>query len=192
MFFSILSALIYLLAFVRYIYATFKSGTRPNRATWFIWLVLGFVLLVSSYATGARETLPLLIVNQLGFVAIFFISLRSGEGGWTNFDKFCLIGAAMALLCWFFSGSAIYALLIGILIDLFGALPTFKKAYLDPKHEDTITWILFLLGNSVNLLAIPSWTLELSIYPVYMVSVCVVTLLMILFSPNSRLNKNSR
>lgn len=170
--FAIIGALIYVIAFSRYIYSTLKDKNKPNRATWFIWAFLGFILLFSYYSGGARETLPLLIVNQLGMCIIFLISLKFGEGGYTKFDLFCLAGAFVSILVWLISNNPLYALLLGILTDSFGALPTIKKSIEDPLHEDKITWFLFLLGNSFNFLAIKTWNFEIYIYPLYMVLLC--------------------
>lgn len=178
--FAIIGALIYVLAFSRYIYSTLKDKNKPNRATWFIWAFLGFILLFSYYSGGARETIPLLIVNQLGMCIIFLISLKFGEGGYTKFDIYCLFGAFVSILVWFISRNPLYALLFGILTDLFGALPTIKKSFVDPVHEDKITWILFLLGNSFNLLAIKNWNFEIYIYPLYMVLLCFTVLIILL------------
>lgn len=178
--FAIIGALIYVIAFSRYIYSTLKDKNKPNRATWFIWAFLGFILLASYYASGARETLPLLIVNQFGMCIIFLISLKFGEGGYTKFDLYCLFGAIVSILVWFVSNNPLYALLLGISTDLFGALPTIKKAIENPIHEDKITWFLFLLGNTFNFFAISSWNFEIYIYPLYMVLLCF-TMCILLF-----------
>lgn len=177
--FAIIGALIYVLAFSRYIYSTLKDKNKPNRATWFIWAFLGFILLFSYYSGGARETIPLLIVNQLGMCIIFLISLKFGEGGYTKFDLYCLFGALVSVFAWLISNNPLYALLLGLLTDLFGALPTIKKSIEDPLHEDKITWILFLLGNSFNLLAIKTWNFEIYIYPLYMVLLCLLISLLL-------------
>jgi hypothetical protein len=48
-----LAGAISFLGFVPYIIEIAQGKTRPNRATWWIWAVVGAMLCASSYASGA-------------------------------------------------------------------------------------------------------------------------------------------
>ena len=171
---GILAAFVYSIAFIRYIYVTIKAKNKPNRSSWLIWGVLGFVLLGSYYATGARETVPLLIVNQVGMVVVFLFSLKHGQGGTNKFDLACLLGAGVSLLAWWISNNPRYALLLAITTDFIGALPTIKKSIEEKEWEDRLTWVLFFIGNGVNLLAGGFDNFSIYIYPLYMTMLCLL------------------
>lgn len=176
---GIIAAIIYSVAFARYIYSMVKSKNKPNRATWFIWIVLGFVLLASYYSAGARETIPSLIINQIGMIIVFLFSIRYGQGGIDKFDIACLVGATVSLFVWWISNNPVYALFIGILTDLIGALPTIKKSFEHQDGEDRLTWLLFLFGNVANLFASDITNFSNYIYPLYMSLLCLLILVLL-------------
>ena len=98
------------LAFVPYIIATLRGSNRPNRATWIIWAVLGFILLGSYKAAGATDTLWLTVGNVVAFSAVVLISFKYGEGGWKLLDISCLTLAALGIFLWWYYSSPLLAL----------------------------------------------------------------------------------
>ena len=49
-----------------------------------------------------------------------------------------------------------------------GFIPTYKKAYLKPKSESRLAWIISSAATLLNLLAVNSWQLNIALYPVYL------------------------
>lgn len=45
-----------LVAYIPYVVSILRGNTKPNRATWFIWAVIGAILGASYYASGAEHT----------------------------------------------------------------------------------------------------------------------------------------
>lgn len=155
-------------AFALYYISILNGKTRPNRATWFVLTVVGVMIVMSYYASGARETLWVPLSYAIGPFIAFLLSLKYGEGGWTPFDRFCLFACFVSIVFWKISHSSTVTLFASILIDFFGLLPTIKKAYLDPKSEDRTAWSVTSLSNFLNILAVSSWTFVIGFYPVYM------------------------
>jgi hypothetical protein len=115
-------------------------------------------------------------------ITIALISLKYGVGGWTPFDRICLIGAAAGLLLWWVSGIPFTALAAGMLIDIIGYFPTMKKVWHDPGSEDRLTWGIFFVAAVLNLMAVDRWTLEIATYPAYII-VFNSIMLALLFRP---------
>lgn len=157
-----------LLAFVPYIVSILRRQSRPNRATWWIWAVLGTLLGASYYASGATHTVWVPVSYFVGPLTVAVLSVRYGEGGWSRFDRWCLVGAGVSLVLWWAFSTPLVALVLLLTIDLAGGLPTIRKSYLDPESEDSLTWCLFLAGNTLNLFAVTTWSFALASYPVYM------------------------
>jgi hypothetical protein len=174
-----IAGIISLVGFVPYILTILQGKTRPNRVTWWIWTVIGGMLCASYYSAGARYTLWVPISYVIGPLTIAVLSIKYGEGGWNKFDRLCLYGASVSLVLWWLLGSPLIALMINILIDLFGALPTIRKSYYEPETEDRLSWSLFLTGNSINLSAIQNWSLATSIYPLYLLSISAIIMTLI-------------
>lgn len=175
-----ISGLLSVICFVPYIITILQGKTKPHRATWTIWLILGIVLSASYYSTGAVNTLWLPVCAAFGQFIIVILSIKHGEGGWSRFDRFCLIGVGISLILWWQFNSAFIALLCNLFIDFLGALPTIKKSYYQPETEDLLTWILYLSASSFNLLALENWSFTLSVFPLYIffVNVIIATLLL--------------
>lgn len=163
-------------AFVPYIFAILKRTARPNRATWWIWTTVGFMIGASYYSSGANHTIWVPVSYIIGPAIIAVLSLKYGEGGWNWFDRSCVIGAGVSVALWWVFSSPLVALLINLFIDLLGALPTIRKSYREPEGEDRTTWVLFTIGNAINVFAIEVWAFAIAVYPIYMFLIDVAIL----------------
>lgn len=157
-----------LAAFVPYVIAILRGKTQPNRATWIIWAVVGFMLAASYYTSGANHTIWVPVSYVIGPFVIAILSIKYGVGGWNRLDKYCLIGAGTSVVLWWMFSSPLIALCINLFIDFLGALPTIRKAYQEPKSEDRTAWALSSIGVFTNLFAIEHWTFAIYVYPAYM------------------------
>lgn len=172
-------------AYIPYIYSILIKKTKPSRSSWWIWSLVGLLVLFSYYTIGARTTIWVPAVFFICPLVVAILSLKFGEGNSFNkTDKICLYAAALSILVWFFSKSALIALYINILIDSLGYLPTFKKTYINPKHENKTCWILFLIGSILNMLAISDLSFSIALYPFYMFAMDIV-MIYLLFRKNT-------
>jgi hypothetical protein len=162
-----------LLGFVPYWMSIVGGKTQPNRATWVIWSIVGVILSSSYWAAGARGTIWVPLSYVIGPIVTSLLGIRWGVGGWTKFDRRCLMGTAVSLVLWILLKSPLVALGLNLLIDFLGALPTIAKTTRDPEGEDRLAWLLFAIGNGFNLLAIEQWTWAIAAYPVYLFVLCV-------------------
>jgi hypothetical protein len=169
-----------LLGFVPYISEIVQGKTRPNRATWWIWTVVGAMLCASYYASGARHTVWVAVSYVLGPLITALVSLRYGEGGWDRFDRACLGASLLSLLVWWLARSPLLALTANIGLDLLGALPTIRKSYHEPEAESLRSWMVFLLADALNLCALGAWSLATSLYPVYLFILAAVLVTLML------------
>jgi ABC-type amino acid transport system permease subunit len=177
---GVIAGLITIFCFTPYITTIFQGKTRPNRATWWIWATNGAILCSSSYASGASNTLWILICSVIGQFVVALIALKYGEGGWTRFDRRCLLGAITSLMLWRLFSSPILAILCTIVIDFFGALPTVRKSYLEPEKEDLLTWSLYTLASVLNLFAIETFSFAIFFPAIYVFVINSVILLLVL------------
>ena len=165
---GIMAALVAAAGYIPYINAIFKKETKPNRASWFIWAVLGIITFASYYAAGARTTVWYTL--PLGTLTVSALSLKYGTGGWHRFDSACILAAGAGLALWLISGNPLVALSMMVLIDFFAYLPTIRKARIDPSSENKPAWELFALSGVLNFLAIDQWTIEVAAYPLAMMA----------------------
>ena len=164
---GVAAGVVALLALVPYLVTIWQGKTRPNRATWWIWTSVSFVIVVSYHSSGASNTIWLPACVAVCHLLIAIVSLKYGEGGWNRFDRACLLGAGISLLLWWRFNSPLIALLINIVIDFLGSLPTIRKSYYEPETEALLPWMIFLTASILNLFAIEHWSFALLIYPFY-------------------------
>ena len=163
-----MAGIISLIAGIPYILAILRGQTKPNRATWSIWFVVGCLVGVSYYSSGARDTMWVPITYIIMPFIITILSFKYGEGGWTRFDRCCLLGAGMTLVSWWMFDSPLITLIANLFIDFMGGLPTIRKSYYEPEKEDRLAWTLMFISNIANLFAVKQWIFAIAIYPVYM------------------------
>ncbi len=125
--FGLIAGAISVVCFIPYIITTIKGTTRPNIATWSTWLILS-VVISASYSAGAINTLWVPLCSVIGQSVIVFLALKKGEGCWSNFDKICLFFVGITLASWWHFNSPMIALVMSLIVDFFGILPTIKKS----------------------------------------------------------------
>ena len=152
-----------------YIPAILKGETKPNRASWWIWGTVGALIVVSYYASGARETIWVPVSEAVGPAVIALLSVRFGEGGWTRLDRWCLFGAGIGTFFWWITSSAAVGLVLYLFTDLMAIVPTIKKTLHRPENENKTAWGLTFSGQLLNLFAVERWTFSILLYPLYMI-----------------------
>jgi hypothetical protein len=169
-----IAGMLSLAGFIPYWWAIWQHKTCPNRATWWIWTMVGVMIAISYRAIGADSTMWVPISYVIGPLGTAVLSIKFGEGGWTKLDRTCLLGVGIGLILWGVARSPDLTLGMNIGIDFLGALPTIRKSIHDPYSEDQFSWLLFALSSIVNLLAIDQWGWSIAIYPIYILLITSV------------------
>ncbi len=178
---SMIACTLSALAFLPYIRDTLTGVTQPERASWLIWSVLGTISFFSQVHEGALTSLWFTGTQVTITIVIFLLSVRLGHGQYlSQGNKRLYAIAAMGLLSWHISDSAIYALVIAIGISLLGAAKTVAKAYRYPNTETVSTWLIALLASVFGVASVGQSDAVLLAYPVYLVTVYTAISLAIL------------
>ncbi|MCL5010719.1 MAG: hypothetical protein M1127_00695 [Patescibacteria group bacterium] len=172
-----LSGISIFLSFVPYIKDIFAGKTKPERGSWLIWSILGFISFFSQLAKGGVYSLVLVGTQAVGDLFVFILAVRYGVGGLKERDIVGLGGAMIGLVIWYFTKEAATALFIAIFIDGVGAVLTIIKSYEMPGTETVSAWVFTFLGGFFACIAVGSLSLILLAFPVYM---CLISLLIIL------------
>ncbi len=175
-------------AYLLYFYSILKGETRPSRATWWILTIVGTVTGASYYFSGAVETIWVPIADVVGILIVALLSIKYGEGGFNTFDISCFLVAMLSLGLWYIFQAPIIALILNLIMDFVGLLPTLKKSYLDPSGESPLSWLLTFIGNALNFGAVNNFTFGVLIYPIYM-SVTSGMVTALLYFPRIRFKK---
>ncbi len=156
-----------LLSMIPYVVSIVRGETRPSLTTWAIWTVAGSMVAATYLASGATHTWWLAAAYVINPLVVTLLSIRYGVRASEPLDWICLGGALSSLVPWLVYKSPAVALYINILVDLLGALPTFKKSVLMPESENRLSWLMTFVAAGFNILAVERWEPEIFVYPVY-------------------------
>lgn len=175
--FGILSATLSLLAYLPYVIDTLRGSTQPQRASWFIWSVLGSVALASQVSSGASTSLWFVAVQVGGTVLIFVLSLWRGTGGlMRKCDCKVMAAALLGLGLWYLTDTPAYALAISITVSLLGGSVTVAKAYADPDSETAGFWAWSAVSAVFAILSVGAWDPLMLAYPAYILGLNIAIL----------------
>src|SRR5882724_5474697 len=107
---AILSGLIILAGAPPYLLDILRHKTKPERATWFIWSILGVIAFVAQVKVHGGWSLLFVGLDAIGNTAVFLLSLRFGMGGWKRLDKIALAIAVAGLVTAYFVRQPVVAL----------------------------------------------------------------------------------
>ena len=162
-----LSGIAILLSFFPYVRDIFLDKTKPERASWLIWTVLGLISFFSQWAKGATWSLTMTGAQAVGDAFVFFLALRYGLGGLEKRDVAGMIGAAIGLGLWGLTGEVAVALFIVIFIDAIGAALTVSKTYEHPSTETVSSWALTFVAGLLACVAVGRLDFVLLAFPFY-------------------------
>ncbi len=185
---GIIAGILSIAGYIPYIISILQRKTKPNKATWIIWAIVGGLLAFSYLVEGDRHTIWLPLGYFIGPLIVAILSFWYGYSEWTRLDKICLVVAVMSVIPWIFSKDAMITLLINVLIDASGAIPTLVKTFREPDTEDCLAWVIFFIANTIQVIAINYWNLA-AIYPIYLFILAGLMVLFILkkkFKPAKR------
>ncbi|MEK7579034.1 MAG: hypothetical protein AAB460_00670 [Patescibacteria group bacterium] len=167
---GIVAGALTIIEYVYYGWTIVKGETKPSRATWFIWAALTILIAFSYDAAGGEETVWVPYAAAIGTFLIAILSVRYGVGGWQPIDKVAIVIAFLCLPLWFLAGPA-WVLLVTLVVDVAGIVPTLYKTYQHPTQESGIAWGMNLVGSFLNIAAlgaIATWSFSEALYPFYM------------------------
>lgn len=172
--FGILAGLFSVVAYIPYCYAIWHSkkkndGTDPKLSTWIIWSISSALLFATYFALGDPEVIYLSGAYCVGTVAVLIVCALKKVRGWSTFDTVCIIASIISVFLWWYFKSAFVALVINLIIDVIGGLPTLKSAVTHPDKENKPAWKLWWIGtllNMVTVILIRDYGVEKMLYPI--------------------------
>lgn len=161
-----------ILGFIPYIFFVLsvrKGKTKLNLAGWSLYTIAMTMIVASSMALGAWQTVWLAIAYVIGQGAVIAFALKEGYFAFSKFDYGCLVVSALGLLLWVYTSSPLYALTLNVFVDALGTLAIAKKTWLHPGTEETKPWVMSLSVAIVNCFAIATLDISNALYPIYLV-----------------------
>jgi hypothetical protein len=151
---------------IPYVVSILRGHTKPERTTYFIWLILNVVTTSSYIAVGARTTIWTGIAYTFTALLIFGLSIKHGMGGFSTFDIACFLLAMTGIILWLSTRDALLTLYFGMFVSFIAYLPTIKKAYFLPETENTLSWAMTACTALVNVCALTTLRPSIALPPI--------------------------
>ncbi len=157
---------------ITYIKNIFKGSTKPNKVTWFMWMLNSGIAFFLQLTKG---------VNFMALIPIFasFITclmvlassliFKKGQYKLGQFDYICLFLSIIALVLWLVVNNPILALIFAIVSDMLSLIPTIKKTWLHPQTESVGTYYAGLISVGAGLVLLNQYNFISLAYPIYLI-----------------------
>jgi uncharacterized membrane protein YeaQ/YmgE (transglycosylase-associated protein family) len=177
-----------------YVAATLRGRVRPNRVTWFVGGLTGWIAFAGQVSQGV--VLPAVLTLAVAIVPTLIVaaSFVNREAYWraTRVDRVCLAlaGAAVALLL---LSTGDVAIAMGIAARGLSAVPTVVKSFRAPHTEPSTAYTAGMFGAVTTLATLDVWEFRTAGFAVYFLVYCSVMSFLVVVLPRlSRLSRHSQ
>lgn len=189
--FILISSLLALISPLIYSRAILKGKAKPHRTTRFVLLLITALSTASLFAQHDTVAIWLAGVSTLQAILIFALSIKRGMGGWAKIDLLCLVIALIGIIMWKTTSDAAIGLYFAIAADFTGMIPALIKTYHFPETEIWSFYLLDVFAAIFSLLALKSWVIHESAYPLYIMVINSVMVFLIVVEPKQIFSKKS-
>lgn len=166
-FLAILAAIIPIAGAIPYLIDTVKEKTRPNAVTWFTWFLINAINSAAAFSEGAWQTGLYSLAGAIATGLIVLLALKHGVKKYTTFDIVCQVIALLGIPLWLTTGQPELAVLILLIVDFSGGLPTLRHAWKAPHEETWQTFAASAVGGVLVLASIEQYSIVALTMPIY-------------------------
>jgi len=142
---GIIAGLTHIIAFLIYNKQMLQGLSRPNRATWMLWVFIS-TLNCASYIVMSRDIVKgfLPIASTIACIAVFVVSLFKGKLSKLNLgDEVALVIGCFSIFIWWGYHSATYANLLLQVCIFISFIPTYRGVWRDVATEKALPWFIW-------------------------------------------------
>lgn len=171
---AVVGAIATLLAAMPYLVDIILGKTKPNIVSWLTWTLLTGIGAAAAFAAGEWQAGVQTFAVMVWVMSVVLLGLRYGIAKFTKFDGFCQTGAFLGVALWLALDSPAAAIVVVVMADFIGALPTLRHAWKSPHEETWQTFVYALAGPIMTITSLSVVTLEGLLYPLYFVFINAV------------------
>lgn len=166
-----------------YIHAVLQGRARPSRVTWLVSGTAGWIAVISQIGQGVG--LPAVLAGVVAVVPTLILGasfIQRGSTWTTTLDRVCLAAALCGVgVLLTVSGAA--AIVAAMVVHALGAIPTLRKAYLQPESEAHVAFTAGMLNATLTLGTLDEFTFAAAAFPLYFLAMCGTISFLIVVRP---------
>lgn len=168
---GVIAIIIAMLSDLFYVVTIFKGRTKPHVFTWIIWCLIASIVFIAQISNNAGPGAWVTGFSALCYLAIFILALFKGEKHITKIDKLCFIAALFTIPIWALTKTPVYSIIMIVIVEIFGFVPTVKKSFRKPYEEPVLTYTITGLKHIVALMALKHFSFVTALYPLILILV---------------------
>lgn len=164
-----LAALIAIVGQLPYLISVIRQEIRPHPYTWLIWSIVSGVTFVGQVTKGAGWATLAFGASEIFTVLIFLFSLRFGFGNIPKKDTYFLIAALLGIIPWIVFRDPTISVIIMVTIDFIAFVPTYKKAWVEPRSEKPVLYTSNVIRHALALASLGSYNVATMLHSIVMI-----------------------
>jgi len=179
-FLSVIAIALTFIAFYPYIHSILKGETKPHVFSWVIWGSTTFVVFLAQLADkGGAGAWPIGVSGIITIYVAVLAYMKKSDITISRTDWLFFITAMLSLPLWYLSADPLSAVVLLTTVDLFGFVPTFRKAYAYPFEEKLTFFVLMTARNIISIFALAHHSLTTVLFPASIAFACLVFIVMV-------------
>jgi hypothetical protein len=178
--FGIIAIILAIVAYVPYFRDIIKGKTKPHVYTWFVWGFITCIIFALQIKGGAGIGAYVTLLTGIFSFVVFLLGLKFGDKDITFSDTVFFISALLATVLWVFAKQPVLSVVLLVVIDLLGFIPTIRKSWNKPFSETLFTWELNAFRHGLSIFALLQYNILTLFYPVAWTSACVLFSVMLI------------
>lgn len=148
-----------------YLWDVLKNGIKPHLLSWIVWGLLAAIAAAVAFVGGAMVSACVIGAGALMNFSVAGLAVKYGEKSITRSDWVSFLSALAIIPLWVATKEPLLAAILVIVIDLFAAYPTVRKAWGQPHHENLRVFVIFVVISLCGVLAVDPYTLVTGLCP---------------------------
>ena len=179
-FLSAIAIALTFIAFLPYIRSILKGKTKPHVFSWVIWGSTTFIVFLAQLADdGGAGAWPIGVSGLITIYIAFLAYVKRSDSSITRTDWLFLTMAFSSLPFWYFTSDPLWAVLILTTVDVLGFGPTIRKAYARPFEEHVLFYLLFIVRNTIVIMALENYSVTTVLFPAVTAISCIMLIAVI-------------
>lgn len=168
---AVIAALMAIAGNVPYVWKILRGTVRPHPYTWLVWTIVSGTVFFGQVAKGAGVGAIPTFAAEIFTLIIFLLSLKYGFKGITRFDTILLVVALLGLIPWMLTNDPTLSVVIAVLIDLVGFIPTLRKTWAEPTTESPVLYVSNVARHALALFSLEAYNVATMLHSVAMIIV---------------------
>ncbi len=186
LFFGIAAGLLFVIGNSSYAKDTWDRKIAPQRTTWLIYTVVGFIGFTNQFVSDAGYgSIPYAFATA-SMLIVFLMSLKFGIGGYEKLDITILFVTGVGILGWLLLNNPSTSILACGVAIIVSSSATLIKIFRDPHSENYTLWTISSIGLLLNILALEQYAFTTLCMPLLWLAnnSLIITLQFVLRSDN--------